>query len=441
MATHEQKFRRQNAVFGVSRTCCLIAALFSPVSVALAQNDVRLELSSTSIAAGTADLCRYVVRRSAGRDADKAAPDSVSLRIVDRNGGAVASPAPLLLVIAGSKAQSVPLGTQTIDFKLEPGALVNRQVRLFRATEVEAKPLCSINAIPAEFAATDLGVTRHDIFAGGEVGAALGTGATAGPASGSLGLHSMLYRGEARPFRFPFGGLPRVKLLSSVFNALSYRVDLEEVRAEVSVAGSGDSLFTPGNGALFAQAVLAPQTALRGRLGGVNVMYSPQQRYGTNSLRGLRFSGGATRSRWGGVLDSSNSALGTPDTVFKNVVIFSGDVRVRFVFINHTKDDDGNTFSFAMDGGWAYRAVSGDLASRGAEAEALRTATIGTPDRIFRGPIGGLYITLRQVQAFAKLQNLSVGRKGGRAKVEGLEGWQPLIGFRFEAPIFTIGGK
>lgn len=440
--------------------CTVVVVAVSVPAVSGAQVRVGVTLLVDDVRAGTASRCTWTVTKlvespdPTNADRLKRISDSVQVRIVNAKDSLTPSGAELYVQVGSGKRQTVPAADSISTFAVGEREIAARRVVISRSTNAPDATLCIAVPVPLANTPRHIGVTHHDLFAGGEVSNALRTGANVGAATGSLGLHSFSYRDDENAFVFPFGFLPvtRIAALNAVTGLLkshlSYQADLEELRASVTVAGQGDTLFSSTQNAAFAQAVLAPLTAPRGTLSSVQVMYSPQTRYGSTqtSLRGFRFAAGATRSAWQGVIrrsiqKPSVTDTAARDTVAKTVTLFTGDVRWRWVFINRTRDEDGNTFSFAMDAGATFRGIAGDIVAGNARNDSLRVATLGTTTRSFWGPVAGLYLTLRQVSAFAEIQKLRARDAKGQARVESLEGWQPIIGFRFEAPIFSINGR
>lgn len=419
-----------------------------------AQVSVKLTLPKEGIANGNVPTCDWSVTRLK----ESAAPDdplrlayvsdTLVLRVVD-DSSATGDHAPVVVQVQGvDSVYRLASGDSVEAFAVGVRALASRQVRIGRDPSSGAKMLCIGTPAPVFSQARDLGRTHHDLFAGGEVSSALRTGAAPGAATGNLGLHTFAFRPAGSPFRFPFGFVSWLPFgVGRVLNRVGYDVEFEELRTAITVTGTGDTLSRLESGKEFAQAVLAPLSATRGTLSSVQVMYSPQQRYGSSrkAMRGLRLSAAATRSVWSGSIPASlrdpNAGATAVDTVAKDVTLFTGDARWRWVFINHDRDDDGNTFSFAADLGWTARGIRGDIAASGAANDSLRVATLGSSAKSFHGPVVGLYLTLRQVSAYAEVQKLRRTNDAGSERVESLEGWQPLIGFRFEAPIFTILDK
>ncbi len=459
--SHE--LRRLRARFAVCRmtvlVTCGVFGLMSPAAGA-AQVRVTATLLIDDVRAGTGSSCTWTVAKlieapdPANAQRLKRVSDSVQVRIVNAKDSLTPAGAELYVQVGSGQRYTMPAADSTRTFAVGEREIAARRVVVSRSTNAPGAALCAAVPEPLWSASRNLGVTHHDLFAGGEVSNALRTGANVGAATGSLGLHSFSYRSDTNVFVFPFGFLPSTRSVRlNAFTGflkkhLSYQADLEELQTSVTVAGQGDTLFGATPNAAFAQAVLAPLTAPRGNLSSVQVMYSPQTRYGSTqtSLRGFRFAAGATRSAWQGVIHRSIGTAGVTDTaardtIAKNVTLFTGDVRWRWVFINRTRDEDGNTFSFAMDAGATFRGIAGDIVAESPRNDALRAATLGTTAKSFWGPVAGLYLTLRQVSAFAEIQRLGARDAKAQPRVESLEGWQPIIGFRFEAPIFSINGR
>jgi hypothetical protein len=424
---------------------------FALPSALAAQYTVEVHVRDVDLTRGTPLVCVYhTTLNTEPPDPDRPGrlhriADTLRVRVVNAQGSTTKAPAALRAQVGAGEIHSLTVDDTARTFPLEPRALTAQQVRVMRAREVGAANLCIARPVEPAVTARDLTVTHHDLFAGGEVSSALRTGAAGGAASGNLGLHSFVYRDARRPFRFPFGilsGIPRIG--PALRDYASYNVHLEELRASITVLSGTDTLFAVDDSREFAQAVLSPLTATRGNLSAVQVMYSPQQYYGVGTaMRGFRFAGGATRSVWKGAIASRvrnpNASAEALDTLAKDVTLFAADARYRWTFINHQTAEDGNVFSFAMDGGLAYRSIAGDLGTnRSPEAQALRRATLGTDKKIFLGPVIGMAIALRRVTAFAELHRFWGLRGEDIGNVEQLEGWQPLVGFRFEAPMFTI---
>jgi hypothetical protein len=207
----------------------------------------------------------------------------------------------------------------------------------------------------------------------------------------------------------------------------------EDLRALISVATTVDSVTGPP-GASFAQSLLLPSTAPNSGWKFVDLSYNPFYMYGKgHQMIGPEFRIVAAESRW--LPDSAKLSKA------KIAALVATDIRLKATLINRVSETDDNNLSFSVDVGYIERRLGGDAS----DTPAFVRAALGDSTRTrFAGWAIGTYLRLRQVTAFADFQCLSCkpfwGRRSG-TKIESLEGLQPVIGFRFEAPFFSLADK
>jgi hypothetical protein len=390
-----------------------------------AQSTVTIELAADRLASGENDGCRY---KTAYRKFTSTGKDSLTLSVFsDSTFGAVGTlPADIKVQIASEQHYEVKKGKSSEVFELSRGALAERVISIWRLRSTE--PLCVFEPFPyrAPGPQGNPFTTHTDIMASGEISNALRTGTTDAEATGSLGFH---HRSFAKPGKraayFPYFGLAgEGKVWKFLKKWTAYRVDGEDLRATIGVAGTVQPL-SGTDPKTYAEALLAPSSATQGNLGSVDLQYRPFREYGSHQSVGVlaRFVG--TRSQWQRDTTQVKSTL----------VLLGWDTRVHWVVINQRKENDANSLEVAFDAGYIYRAIGGDAATN----RAIIRNTLGVDRRAFHGTAIGTYLTLRQVTAFADFMCLSCKPfRTKHPKIEGLEGLQPRIGFRFEAPFVTI---
>ncbi len=300
-------------------------------------------------------------------------------------------------------------------------------------------PICVMEPVPTpvSFAQPKAFTTHTDIIATGDVSNALRTGADNASSTGSLGFHHVSFPvGGRRRGHFP---LPSFRNRFASFP--KYTVDGEDLRAIISVASTVDSVT--GSGGNFAQAVLLPAIGSTGGFKSVDLEYFPFHVYGQNQEFGPAFRLAASQSRWSPTQPGTATA---DDVVFPatNAILVAFDARLRWVAINRISATDDNSLSFTIDAGYIRRSVDGDIVASANKSKLY--AALGDSSRThFGGWAAGTYLRLRQVTAYADFQCLSCGvlrwkpfGKKSNSPIQNLEGLQPIIGFRFEAPFFTV---
>jgi hypothetical protein len=144
------------------------------------------------------------------------------------------------------------------------------------------------------------------------------------------------------------------------------------------------------------------------------------------------------RVGWRGVLSVSKSTwtlAGTDPSVHSdssNLLVTALTTNASWLAINHPEDEKRNSFSFVVEGGLAARALMGDLADK--SAEDLRIKTIQTRGKWFVGFDIAPSIQLHEVTAYSMVTLLwdTTGHH-----VKGLTGVQAVLGFTFDAPLYT----
>jgi hypothetical protein len=410
---------RQLLIAGVSALSTMLLA-----AMASAQSSVHVRVSAAAVAAGdSVGVCRFdspIRRYGTGKAGDKTPEDTLLFDVyADSSFAKHSAPQTPLQVWTGSERLRDVGKTDTAVAIFAPGAgLADRVVRIQRANSTSG--LCSDMPFPnLSTAFVSPGFVPHtDIIASGEVSNALRTGAMSSPATGSLGFHHRSYRTNPRQSKY----------------WLMRAIDNEELRAVISIAASFDSVTGPAGGN-FAQSVLLPTIAPNSGWKSVDLEYFPSHTYGRqNQMIGPAMRIIASESRW--APDTVNGVARTGPA--KVAVLLAFDARIRWIAINRVATTDNNSLSFTLDGGYIQRSVGGDASN---DAALVRGA-LGEDRTRFTGWAVGTYLRLRQVTAYADFQCLSCklgplfGRSG--SKIESLEGLQPIIGFRFEAPFFTV---
>lgn len=440
---------------GAARTR-IVAAMFSAflgVHAVAAQSIATVDVPLTAINGRAPDSCRYssVRRYPANLVSTVAAKkDTIILRIFGTSAftDSAKSPVELTVAIANDSVGVVTPGHYRDTVFVAGYRLADRVVSVSAPNSLKA--LCAEVPLPAHRASNIDPTQSHiDFAASGEVANALNTGGSSAATTGSLGAHIVSFAdpGLDTTAFFPFVPAllwPIDKLVglfldsadaASWHRRLQWRgpsIGLAEVQAFISVASSRDSLTGPAGGT-FAQAVLSPITASRALASSVQLGYSPMHVYGArNQEFGIVGRLVVNQSTW------------RPDStaVSKQTVLMAFDARLRWLPINHLSTD-GNTFALTLDAGYIQRSILSD-ASR--DAEFMRRALTSSRTR-FTGFASSVAITLRHVTAFADLSCLSCNvlllksRHQGSDRIDQLEGFQPIVGFRFEAPFFSIQGK
>jgi hypothetical protein len=411
--------------------------------ISFSQSRVEIDLSAQAVAAGEANGCQY---RSAFRPVTGSLVDSMILRVTPDSTytGSAVLPAPISISLGSAKIKDIARGDSMSRFAVGQAGLAERVVSIWRSNSTE--PICYFQPLPyVRFTSEGNPFETHtDVMATGEISNALRTGTSDNEATGSLGFHHQSYtKPGGTAFYFPFGNFGSgTGWIHHVLRWFSYPVSGEDMRATIGVAGSNDVL-SGNNKALFAEAVLAPTSAAHGNLGSVDIQYRPFKMYGDHQQVGLsaRFVG--TRSSW------RPDTLSAPDTPgsgrTKTAVLMGLDLRAHWLVINHQASNDPNNLLVAFDFGYVLRTVNGD-ASR--DPLFLQNA-LGTHRLVFNGIASGAYLTLRQVTGFADFLCLGCppfstnkywffGPLKRRTKLDALEGLQPRIGFKFDAPFVTI---
>lgn len=108
--------------------------------------------------------------------------------------------------------------------------------------------------------------------------------------------------------------------------------------------------------------------------------------------------------------------------------------RYRWGFIDSPEDPRGNSFSFGVEAGAAFRWLSGD----GASDPAFLEATLGTKSTTFGGLIGSFWVQLRSVTASVDAPFFFGDKNAESSYPNRLRGLQPVIEIRFESPFFTF---
>jgi hypothetical protein len=408
----------------------VVISLSSPLG---AQSIVRIRVDASQVNHGDAASCvAYFRKADIAQGVGSATPeDTVQLDIVKSSADTTASAAlqeDLTLRLDYHEEGRILTTEATHRFHVGTGALHEARISLWRPNN--SAPVCVLEPFPANvsFARADAFTTHTDIIATGEVSNSLRSGSDNVATTGSLGFHHMSFpQAGGRRARFPFS---------------SATVDGEDLRVVISVASTIDSVT--GSEGNFAQAVLLPANGSTGGFKSVDLEYFPFHMYGQHQEFGPFFRLAANQSRW-----APSKAKIPPDTVDSvfattNAVIVAFDARLRWVVINRVSETDENSLSFTIDGGYIRRSVDGDVVAL--MNRRILSAALGDSTRThFGGWAAGAYLRLRQVTAYADFQCLSCSVFGARpfgkkstSPILSLEGLQPIIGFRFEAPFFTV---
>jgi hypothetical protein len=427
----------------------LALAVVSPVEGG-AQSSVNISLVRDSVLVGDTLSCRFEAIRRA-RTADDNIRDTLYLRIRQSmtSETAVAAGVPLQVFVGSERLGSMSAGRTDTTFHLDPVSLADRIVAVRRVDGTSY--LCRFMPFPY-LPSSDGGLagqTHTDVIASGEVSNALRSGATSSAvATGTLGFfHVSLPQGNGPRSMFPFGreNLKSSRRPWSLRNPLGgyslsrplsfYRMDGEELRVVINVASTVDSIVGPVGGK-FAQALLVPSSGAGAGNRAVDLEYFPYRAIGSsgNQKIGLMFHFTASDALW------SPDPSGEAARLSSRAVLTAYDVRLKAVLVNRPPKEDGNAMSFAVDGGWIRRSVGGDITTGDGKTVLLRSLGDSTK-RSFEGYAVATTFRLRQVTAYADL--LCLGCRflfvdGSSTKIPSLQDLQPVIGFRFDAPLFTI---
>ncbi|HEX8848609.1 MAG TPA: hypothetical protein VF761_03665 [Gemmatimonadaceae bacterium] len=422
---------------------CIVLVCAAPTVALHAQSAVHLQLAAAGVNARDSSACQWsATLRNPGPTAKVTPSDTLFIEVFDSATFKTRSVLPLAMEIrVGREIKgSLPAGDTTLKLEAGPAALREAVISIWPAKSTA--PVCVAEPLPPvpSFAQPKPFTTRTDIIASGEISNALRTGSTTTPATGTLGFHHQSFpRFGDTLSTFPWYGnhLPRKRgfgWIHSLASFFSYPISGEDLRAVINVASTIDSV-TGAAGANFAQSVLAPTTTPSATWKSLDMEYWLFQQYGRHhQVRGFAGRFSASQSRW-----APDSSPGKGSLPTRSAVLIAWDVRYRATLINRVSDADDNSLSFTVDGGYIHRSVGGDIKS---DPTYVRAA-LGDTRTNFQGWAFGTYLRLRQVTAFADFQCLSCsflgmihGRKG--SKIQSLEGLQPLIGFRFEAPFITV---
>lgn len=431
---------------GRGRIIASVVALCSTSPVALhGQSVATVRIDAASVSAMSAGGCAITTTaRSATAPVASGAVIRDSLLVVVRKNDSSDDPGvlpmPVEIRLNKTLRHTIEANRKADTVVLEAGELRDGVLELALPNTV--LPFCRAALLPS---LPPLGVARGftthtDVIASGEVSNAIRTGALNNQATGSLGFHHQTFPASKSDLR----RFPLVFLDESVFEqdnrwgrflrATNFVMDGQDLRAVITVAGTVDSVRGKA-GPNFARSVLLPTVSSTGGGKSVDLEYFPhafghhRQAFGPD----IRFT--ASESRWapddtGGIVFQGRTA-----------VLMALDVRLKAILINRVSETDDNSLSFAIDGGYISRWIGGDVTAPGNER--VLVAALGPGARThFTGYAFGTQLRLRQVTAFADLQCVSCQFAffGGReTSVESLEGLQPVIGFRFEAPFFTVG--
>ena len=418
-------------------------------SQAAAQSTARLQVAASMAASLDSNACRVdrTWQRTLPSSATNASSDTLIIAVVADSSFDSTKAAklfvPLEVHLETRNVASVPKDSSLVRVAVGPAGLLEQRISLWAPHAIR---VCLVEPFPPRplFAQAKPFTTHTDVIASGEVSNALRSGAQNSAATGSLGIHHSSYPrpGEALA-RFPWYFLPQTapdtahrigRTLYKLAHLSSFPLSGEELRAVISVASAIDSVTGPA-GQAFAQSVLLPSTAPRSAWKSVDLSYAPFYMFGhAHQTIGPAFRLIAAESRW--------SPDGVTPATTKVAVLVATDVRLRAVVINRVSTADDNNLSLALDGGYIQRSVGGDAID---EPSFLKAALGDDTRHRFSGWALGTSLTLRQVTGYADFQCLSCGfiGLGGRKgrHIESLEGLQPVIGFRFEAPFFTLGGE
>jgi hypothetical protein len=403
--------------------------VLSPSSTLRAQSSITVDVPITALIAKTSQACRYSFAwRYDQASAKNPVSDTVFVRVYKDSSfkDSTATPAAFEVRINTVSAKEIKSGRSLDTVFPGPFALAERIISVWPYNSVT--PICAVPT-PGASAAVGLPDSTHtDFIASGEVSNALRTGSENHSATGSLGIHHVSYSEPGKPVSLYFPFLFRTGIID-------VPVNVEELWTTISVASTIDTL-TGSPGQNFSQAVLTPLGAAHGLGSSVQLEYSPLHEYGElHQQFGLHFRFAGARSLWAPDTGSTKKAAGPEMTT----VLLGFDARLKWIAINRRRDVNGNNFQFALDLGYVQRVIAGDAIDSTAT---FINRALGQPRNRFTGYATGIYLSLRQVTAYADFLCLSCrfwkigGREG--TKIQSLEGLQPIIGFRYEAPFFSL---
>lgn len=409
--------------------CAFPGALFP-------QSTATIDVPLNALGASGPQSCRSTFISRYRTTADTPASDTLFIRLfkdaqfTERSNVSL----PIDVRINDIKTMTISPG-QTGDSAM-PGAYALAERSVSISLPNSTVPVCTVATPRGSIPPSEPESTHTDFIASGEVSNALRTGSANNDATGSLGIHHVSYAEPGQSsVHFPFW-----------FRKSPWRlipdlpVDVEELLATISVASTADTLTGPA-GAAFSQAVLLPLGAAHGLGSSVQLEYSPLSEYNTRRHQQigllLRFVG--ARSSWAPDTGTATRKPGPQLTT----VILAFDARVKWVVINKRRDENGNNFQFALDFGYIQRTLAGDAAD---STQTFIKRALGQPRTRFTGYATGIYLTLRQVTAYADFACLSCKspipflhwRSTQADRIPSLEGLQPIIGFRYEAPFFSL---
>lgn len=411
-----------------------------------AQSVAKLRINADAVAASAANACVLStdvlpVQQTTGTSVSPAPEDYIVLEVY--SDAALTKPdslrVPLDVRLDHSAVGTLARNTSRDTIRVGVAGLAERVVTLWPPNSTV--PVCLHEPFPhrPSFAQPKAFTTHTDVIASGEVSNALRTGSENNATTGSLGFHHFSFPGVGEPVRW----FPLSFVHENVFKQQNHwgaflraiNFPAEELRAVISVAGSADSVQGTA-GANFAQAILLPANGGNGGWKSVDIQYFPHSLNRRHQEFGPALRVAASESRW--APDSTDGHA----YASRIAVITAFDVRLRGIVINRVSETDENSLSFAVDGGYIYRSLGGDIVAP-SNSEVLIAALGPDPRTRYSGWAIGSYLKLRQVTGYADFQCLSCKLLGlggsSKPNMPSLEGLQPIIGFRFEAPFFTVG--
>jgi hypothetical protein len=451
MSVHKvlSSYRRSSTLQGL---VLALALLVSARSVS-GQHRVTITVAPSAIHAAVPSRCDYSIKVLEEKDSTARVSDSIVIVIREDLADAAdtsGADAAIEVWLDGIRIGEVAAGKDSATFDIGPRGLVGRRVAIQHKQARAESGLClstPVETPPTGLAQLKPGEKRTSFFANGEVNNALRSGRDNGSITGLLGIEHISIADDSR-MRVPFGWIsPKwtlqnrrgLRLLNPLFylNKLAYPVDREELRFTINASPvDADALDSSS----FASMLVAPITSAQGGLSYVHGDYSALKVYGsekTNAI-GIRLALTASRSDWAYAEPSAEEG-GAGTTVATPVVAFAFDGGIRWIPLGQ-EDEKDNSFRLLLDIGYAYRAIRG---TGGDDPEVLEK-TIGSRRTGYQGLTWGANFVLRQVTAYATFINLGSKFLFGPPstpkadRVDGLEGWQTVIGFRFQAPIFTL---
>ena len=431
----------------------VLALLLTVAAPMSAQHAVIVSVAPRDVHRGTADRCS-VTRVALVEDGEGRAEDSVHILVrtrADDPNDTTGADAPLLVRLDDHVVREVPANQDSVGFSVGERGLNGRELSLSHSESRPGVLLCNFDPVPTPRSSgrpLRAGGKRTAFIANGEVSNALRSGSENGVITGLLGIRHVSRSGATRA-RAPLGWMipdgwdtpgKWYRWVNPAFylDRLSYPVGREELRFLVNAAPTQ----TPSlDSTRFAEAILAPATTAKGGFSYVHGEYMPLMTYGIaqRQAMGLRAAFTAARSDWKILEDADGQGPATATEVERPVVLFAFDAGVRWIPLSQD-DDKNNSFNFNVDVGYSYRSVRGD----GGDDEAFMDGAIGRRRATFQGPMWAAGLSLRDVTAFANFtylggQFLGLGPHRPRhERIRGIEGWQTVIGFRFEAPFFEL---